>query len=154
LVYDDTLASYAATVAASCIFAHNLTPGGGGYGQNIADAGTTDTNEASKDISNQVAGVITDMWYNGELPLYLPQYYGEANPDFSNFESWGHYTQVVWSGTTHVGCATQYCASGTPIFSAPFSGFFTVCNYGPPGNMGGEYGTNVGKPLGHETVTV
>jgi len=148
LTWDSTIAGYAATVAASCVYAHNLTPGGGGYGQNIAVYGSS--SDAGDDSSTMIAKAATDMWYNGEIELFLPSYYGEANPDFSNFESWGHYSQMVWKSTTGVGCAVQYCAAGT-IFS--MESWFSVCNYNPPGNMGGAYGTNVLEPLGQDTVT-
>jgi len=150
VTYNDTLASYAATVAASCVFAHNLTPGGGGYGQNIASYGATGDVE-SLGASAMVAGSITDMWYNGEINSYLPSYYGESTPDMSNFDAWGHFSQVVWAGSDTVGCASQYCAANT-MFSGMAS-WFTVCNYGPAGNMGGEYGTNVLEPLGQPSVT-
>lgn len=149
LTWDSTMAEYAATVAASCVYAHDLTPGGGGYGQNIAVYGSS--GDADANTSSMIAMAATDMWYNGEVNLFLPSYYGEANPDFSNFEKWGHYTQMVWKSTTGVGCAVQCCAAGT-IFPSMQS-WFSVCNYNPPGNMGGAYGTNVLKPLGQETVT-
>jgi hypothetical protein len=70
---------------------------------------------------------ITNMWYNGEVNNWLPSYYGEASPDMSNFESWGHFSQVVWSGSTGIGCASVLCADGT-IF-AGYQTWFTVCNY-------------------------
>lgn len=44
----------------------------------------------------------------------------------------GHYTQVVWENTTHLGCATTRCTDGsgaTDLF---------VCRYDPPGNVIGE----------------
>jgi uncharacterized protein YkwD len=49
----------------------------------------------------------------------------------------GHYTQLVWRSTTHVGCATRECTQ-----NSPFAGFsrwqFWVCNYSPPGNFAGQ----------------
>ncbi|CAH8514254.1 unnamed protein product [Dicrocoelium dendriticum] len=46
----------------------------------------------------------------------------------------GHYTQLVWADTTHVGCGIRDC-SRTGTF--PY-GFSIVCNYGPSGNVLGE----------------
>jgi hypothetical protein len=39
-----------------------------------------------------------------------------------------HYTQVVWRGTTHVGCA---------LYSAPRWDYL-ICRYSPPGNVDGR----------------
>ncbi len=49
----------------------------------------------------------------------------------------GHFTQVVWQGTRSVGCGMSECNGGE----------LWVCNYDPPGNMGGAFGKNV-QPLG------
>ena len=46
----------------------------------------------------------------------------------SNFNKVGHYTQMVWKSTTHVGCGIATCGNFIII----------VCNYDPPGNMLGE----------------
>jgi pathogenesis-related protein 1 len=43
----------------------------------------------------------------------------------------GHYTQIVWRTTTHVGCALHNCAGLTYPSSI-------VCDYGPGGNSGGK----------------
>ncbi len=43
----------------------------------------------------------------------------------------GHYTQVVWSASRRVGCATHYCPKLT-------FGHVLVCDYGPGGNDGGR----------------
>ena len=49
----------------------------------------------------------------------------------------GHYTQIVWRSTSGLGCATKICTTGSP-----FTGFstwqFWVCDYSPPGNVGGQ----------------
>jgi pathogenesis-related protein 1 len=43
----------------------------------------------------------------------------------------GHYTQLVWRTTTHVGCALKSCAG----LAFPST---IVCDYGPGGNDGGK----------------
>jgi len=91
--------------------------------------------------------------YNGEIG-WFPLPYGQAQPDMTNFESWGHFSQIVWKSTTQVGCATQYCPNGLANTGGDVSPYFTVCNYSPPGNFEGEYGANVMQPNGGPTVTV
>lgn len=76
--WDSGLASTAAEIASSCVYAHNTKVNGGGYGQNIA-AGI-----AAPEISH----VISDMFYNSEVN-WFHGLYGEAHPDMSNFEHWG-----------------------------------------------------------------
>ena len=49
--------------------------------------------------------------------------------DSSNYQTFGHYTQMVWRDTTQIGCAVVTCASGSIV----------VCRYSPPGNYLGEY---------------
>jgi pathogenesis-related protein 1 len=46
----------------------------------------------------------------------------------SNWYPSGHYTQMVWKGTRHIGCAKAECRGNVII----------VCNYDPPGNVLGE----------------
>lgn len=145
LTYNTQLAGYAAEVAASCNFAHDLSEGGGGYGQNIAAYASSDFTGFTQELLLEVA--ISDQWYNGEAPSFT--YYGEATPDMSDFESWGHFSQMVWASTTGVGCATQLCAADT-IFDGMES-YFTVCNYEGAGNIDGIYNINVLEPLGQPT---
>jgi hypothetical protein len=98
---------------------------GGGYGQNIAAGSPPD----------QISSVITNLFYNNEEPNFAGLY-GQATPsninDEAAFDGWGHFTQVVWKGTTSVGCATVQCPTlqNTGSDVAPY---FTVCNYKPAG---------------------
>ncbi len=91
------------------------------------------------------------MFYNGEVN-YFNGLYGQENPDFTNFEHWGHFSQIVWKSTTSVGCYTQYCSGGLANTGGDVPPYFTVCNYDGPGNMGGEYGDNILSPKGMETI--
>ncbi|KAL1893085.1 hypothetical protein Cpir12675_004276 [Ceratocystis pirilliformis] len=139
LAWDENLASYALTSAQKCVFEHDMAPGGGGYGQNIAMFGTTDD---MPDSGTAIKQAVTNMWYNSELDLF-PGYGSE--PDMSNFKAWGHFSQIVWKGTQKVGCASFKCAAGT---MAEMDSWYTVCNYSPSGNFGGKYAENVSPPAG------
>jgi len=143
LAWSDDMANIAAQIAASCVYEHNTDAGGGGYGQNIG---------AGADPSG-VPAMITNEMYNDELDWY-PLPYGVADPDMSNFENWGHMSQIVWKSSTSVGCATQYCPGGLANTGSGVSPYFTVCNYSPAGNFGGQYGDNVLPPQGDAIVIV
>lgn len=162
LTWNDTLAGYAKQTAQTCVWGHSLSPGGGGYGQNIA-AGVP---------AGNISAIISNMWYNGEESLY-PTPYGNDSPDMSNFEKWGHYSQMVWAKSESVGCYTQTCSppgqdplkckpDGTSYLGKSTCGnginspvgipaIFTVCNYYPPGNYAGEY-SQVKQPGSMATV--
>jgi pathogenesis-related protein 1 len=70
-----------------------------------------------------------ETWY-GEKKDYEK---GTAIPeDFSQFKA-GHYTQMVWKGTTKIGAGVAVVKEGR------FKGLMVVvCNYDPPGNIIGE----------------
>ncbi|KAH8773066.1 CAP domain-containing protein [Hyaloscypha finlandica] len=141
--WSDSLAASAKIVADSCVFAHNMNVNGGKYGQNLAAYGTSDT--GSLDLASLVEWSITEEWYNGELSA-IP--FGQDNPSTSGPE-FLHATQVIWKGSNQVGCATVQCAAGT-IFG--MTSWYTVCNYGPQGNVLGEFNSEISPPLGHASV--
>lgn len=109
----------------------NLLPrnqGGGGYGQNLASAGSSGDISGLK-LKSGLSGV-TDQWYNGEVANYNA-FYGLPNPPSSvPLGKFGHFTQLVWKSSTKVGCATVQCPAGT-VLGLP--SWYTVCNYSPPG---------------------
>lgn len=137
LAWDSACENNARIAAEKCIFAHYI-PAGASQGQNIF---TT-----SGDAFNVTAG-ITESWYKSELPPMMP-YFGQANIPDEVFHSVGHLTQMVWKGTTKVGCVTIDCGDKMIVGNSPSTmNKFTVCNYAPAGNMGGAYAKNVDSPI-------
>lgn len=94
-----------------------------GMGQNIA---TKMSSGGEVDMTAQEA---VDMWYN-EVKSY-----NFSKPGFSM--NTGHFTQVVWVESTHMGAAK----------ASQGSHCYVVANYLPPGNKGGDgqYEKNVKK---------
>lgn len=126
LTWSTTLESFAQKFTEACVFEHTKN---NQYGENLA-CGQQD-----------IESVVND-WVSGtdEKDVYDP-----ASPVYS------HFTQVVWSGSTELGCAVKSCQNiaGLPQSPAPLY----VCEYNPPGNVDGQYAQNVkaskgGKPLG------
>ncbi|KAL5002580.1 CAP domain-containing protein [Aspergillus recurvatus] len=137
VAWSSDLESSAQVLASRCVYEHDTSINGGGYGQNIGYGTSAD----------EVAVMISNLMYNDEMGYY-ENLYGQATPDMSLFEKWGHFSQIVWKGTTEVGCATVSCPSLGNVDSASAVPF-TVCNYSPAGNYDGEYADNVLEPLGH-----
>ncbi|ORY67799.1 CAP domain-containing protein [Pseudomassariella vexata] len=148
--WNETIAGYASLTADKCVFAHDMSEGNGGYGQNLAMWGTTDNPEALGD-AGAIKMATSDMWYNGEFNKFLPEFYGQADPNKSDFESWGHFSQLLWVDSTGLGCSVKLCAKGT-MFN-DMEAWFMVCNYYPAGNFEGAYGDNVKKPEGKPVIT-
>ncbi|KAI0203270.1 CAP domain-containing protein [Astrocystis sublimbata] len=149
--WNEEIATYAGTTAGTCVFAHDMDQGKGGYGQNIALWGVSSGAE-KLGAAGAVKMATTNMWYDGEFNSFLPDYYGKATPDMGNFEAWGHLSQLVWADSTTVGCAVQFCPKGTAYDN--LDAWFTVCNYHPAGNVGGYYAKNIAKPKGDASVIV
>ena len=95
-----------------CVFGHSP---GAKYGENLA-AGTIGALDPESTVG---------MWYD-EIKLYK-----FPNGGFS-MET-GHFTQLVWTTTTSVGCGQVQCKGNDII----------VCNYDPPGNWEGQYKQHV-----------
>uniref|UniRef100_A0A2N9GP97 SCP domain-containing protein n=1 Tax=Fagus sylvatica TaxID=28930 RepID=A0A2N9GP97_FAGSY len=57
------------------------------------------------------------------------QFYDPMKRECVQGQMCGHYTQVVWRDTTHVGCSSINCQDG---------GMYVICVYDPPGNYVNE----------------
>jgi uncharacterized protein YkwD len=127
LVWDDQLAADAQ------VWVDGLVARGGTLAHdNPADPGDPATGQAKGEGENLAGGesaaTAPAQWY-AEKPQFdaAPNKSGfnDTNPDWVN---WGHYTQMMWSTTTSVGCGT---APG-PRYQ------ITSCRYRPPGNSDGQ----------------
>ncbi|KAK6360373.1 hypothetical protein TWF730_006516 [Orbilia blumenaviensis] len=113
LVWNDTLAEAAEVAIEECIFEHSGQP----YGENLA-AGYPNVSAAITAWKDEV------------------DQYDYGDPDFS-MET-GHFTQLVWTNTTQIGCARKECGGEG---EAP--GWFLACEYSPHGNVLGQFQDNV-----------
>jgi uncharacterized protein YkwD len=125
---DDTLnqsaQTWAQTIAAKGDLEHST---GSGVGENIYWAGGSSTNLGSAAVQD---------WYS-EIKDY-----DYNNPGFSS--DTGHFTQVVWKGSTKVGCGAA--PGPATINGTKYDGFYVVCQYSPAGNVEGQFPNNVLKP--------
>jgi pathogenesis-related protein 1 len=116
LVWSTTLENYALTYSQSQIYqCVPLTHSDGPYGENLFWG-----SGANWTPQDAVASWVSEN-----------QYYDEPTNTCSapEGESCLHYTQVVWSSTTDLGCASVSCQDGST---------FLICSYDPPGNWNGE----------------
>ncbi|MGB1102556.1 MAG: CAP domain-containing protein [Crocinitomicaceae bacterium] len=114
LEWSDDLADYAQEwankLSKKCDMYHSTGP----YGENIFwTSGSASPSE------------VVDNWAEEK------RYFNHKNPIYRarNGNRYGHYTQIVWKETTHVGGAFQKCRHGGEIW---------VCSYSPHGNIIGE----------------
>ncbi|XP_070531798.1 uncharacterized protein [Ptychodera flava] len=94
-----------------------------GYGENVGfGAGSGDYDMSGEEVSK--------MWYD-DIKKY----------DFNNpvWGAGGHFTQMVWKSSTEFGIGKAKTKDGK---------VFIVANYKPPGNMKGQYESNVFRPSG------
>ncbi|PPJ55129.1 hypothetical protein CBER1_09960 [Cercospora berteroae] len=118
VTWNSTLAHFAQSWAATCIWGHSAGP----YGENIA-AGFVN------------ATLAVDAWAGEEVE------YDYEKGGFSM--GTGHFSQLVWRNTTKIGCAIAECQS---LVATGAHGAYLVCEYDPAGNTLGAFEANVKAP--------
>ena len=123
LQWSDSLAAsaqqWADHLAATNGFAHS----GSGHGECLGKSGVSDHFPSATEVIDGTWGSEKAAFING------------AFPNVSNTGNWddvGHYTQMVWRGTTQVGCGLAQYDDGA------FNTTLVVCQYNPPGNVQGQ----------------
>ncbi|MBE9003091.1 MULTISPECIES: CAP family protein [unclassified Nostoc] len=121
--------AWAEKIASSGNFEHSNTPN---VGENIYASYTSETSIDPTTLGN---GAVED-WYS-EIKDYKYE-----SPGFSS--ETGHFTQVVWKGSTKLGCGA---AQGTATIEGnKYNAFYVVCQYATAGNVQGQFPDNVLKP--------
>jgi uncharacterized protein YkwD len=129
---NSTAQSWAEHIAATEVFEHSSSSQRNGAGENIYASYTTATSIDPDTLANDAV----ESWYE-EVKKY-----NYASPGFAS--NTGHFTQVVWKGSTQLGCGA---AQGTAtIEGTKYNAFYVVCQYDPAGNMSGDFPANVSKP--------
>ncbi|KAI5793436.1 CAP domain-containing protein [Pyronema domesticum] len=108
LQWDNGLAASSQRHANRCVYQHSP-----GVGENLAWGNSLGRGKA------------VQLWVDER------RYFNFQNGGFS--AQTGHFTQVVWKGTTRIGCAERRCGGVT----------MHVCQYSAPGNYQGQYRQNV-----------
>ena len=121
LTWDAELAKGAQAWSDRCRFAHDK---GAKLGENLYAS-------AGKPASPAVA---VASW-EGESSEYT---YAAIDDPINDFDEIGHYTQLVWSSTTRVGCAVTHCTANSPFPKLP-AWDLVVCRYAPAGNVVGKF---------------
>ena len=134
LVWDASRASVAQSWANQCNFSHNanrnanyaaLSSNSGGVGENIDI--TTGTRASALSGANSAVG----LW-----PAEASAYHFATNTCASG-QVCGHYTQLAWANTLHVGCGITQCP--TVIGASGFNNAqVVICDYNPAGNFVGQ----------------
>ena len=143
LQWDNKLEEVAQNYANQCIWGHNssrtsqynaLSPtdalgqaiiGNESVGENLAFFASSNLTSATLQFA--VNGY--DAWEE-EGEGYS---FGALNvSDFCGVAACGHFTQIIWATTYKVGCAVNFCETGTV---SRFPATYLVCNYASAGNF-------------------
>ena len=126
------LAPHTPADADTCPTGHASSSARNGAGENLYWAGGSSLPDAAQSYADAVAS-----WY-GELTTGA---YDFAAGGSGNGGVVGHFTQLVWKGSSEIGCGVSVACSNM-FGGMPNSA--VVCRYSSAGNYIGQYTANVG----------
>ncbi|XP_014367510.1 venom allergen 5 isoform X1 [Papilio machaon] len=136
MVWDDELAATAQRWADHCTPAHDRAAqrdvGRFPVGQNLAATWTTRPPSSPADSQPDFMKQI-NAWFD-EVRIY-------GFKPISGGHGTGHYSQLVWGETSHVGCGFTFYYDNVKGYTRLY-----VCNYGPGGNVIGSKPYEKGYP--------
>ncbi len=145
-----TVAATAQAWADGCNFSHNPNLGSLGLGENIYACYSFDSSCPTNAPTDSVTlWALEDASYDyGTNSCSLHCQGGPNDGAVCSSDSecpgsdrcsdvCGHYTQLVWRSTSHVGCGVKNCSTGSP-FPGETNWTIVVCDYEPPGNFIGQ----------------
>lgn len=145
-----SVATTAQAWADGCSFSHNPNLNSLGLGENIygcwsSDNTTCNTNApadsvvtwANEDVSYDYGSNTCSQLCQGGSNDGAACTVASQCPSGLCSGVCGHYTQLVWDTTEHVGCGIKQCTTGTPFAGHP-TWTLVVCDYEPPGNFSGQ----------------
>lgn len=96
----------------------------GRYGENLFWASAMEWSDGRRELQKVSPKTVVDDWGNERKD------YNYASNSCAPGKMCGHYTQLVWTSTTTVGCAVAVCKDSVEQV--------WVCQYQPPGNEVGK----------------
>jgi len=94
-----------------------------GEGENLYWASALTWSDGRRDVQSVTPEHVVKSWASEKAD------YDYARNSCRPGKACGHYTQIVWKSSTHVGCAKRTCPDKSQIW---------VCRYSPPGNWVGR----------------
>ncbi|VDP38506.1 unnamed protein product [Heligmosomoides polygyrus] len=132
MVYDCNIEVNAMKHADGCKFGHSSGASRPGLGENIWAM----WGPANYPLLRAAADA-TSSWFSELKKPGMPEDNRLTMEVWNRPEAIGHYTQIVWQSTYHLGCGLRNC---------PGNMCLAVCQYGPPGNYLNSLVYEIGDP--------
>ncbi|VDP05100.1 unnamed protein product [Heligmosomoides polygyrus] len=132
MVYDCNIEVNAMKNAAGCTYGHSNNADRPGLGENIWALWGPANYPLVK-----AAEAATDMWFSELKDPGMPEDNILTLAVVNRPKAIGHYTQIVWQSTYHLGCGLKNC---------PDNMCYAVCQYGPAGNYLNSLVYEIGDP--------